>query len=196
MLVDFNMIKFNPPISIQKEVVPVCDFTYTPSLKGVSLEYALEHSNAVVQNVISQIPLQYKHKYITVFVKPMQTTVGESTCLAGWHIDAVETPYKARTNRSELHHIWCGYSNDTTEFIETPLMLNLDAHDDLVTMREKIELQPYVVTKIPRHTIVSYERLNLHRGPICQESTNRLLIRVSETDTMFGGMRLHKENRL
>lgn len=182
-------INFNPKLMIQEEVLPLLGFTKTTELKGVSMEYALANSNEVVRQVLSKMPLQNKHKYITVFVKPMQTKIGSPTCIPGWHIDAVSTPLKARTNHHEIHHIWCGYSNDTTEFIDTPLLIDITDDDTLQTMKNKIEKYKYNILKIPKNTIVTYSRLNLHRAAICKESSDRLLIRVSETDTLFGGIK-------
>jgi hypothetical protein len=189
-----NTTTINPPIKVGAVVVPPLLPSPQLELKGVTFEFAMGNSNEAVQQVLLQMYplLQHKHKYVSVFVKPMHTTIGKPTCIEGWHFDTVENPLSFPDVTPEVHHIWVGYSNDTTQFITTKVALTLDGTEKLADIRGMVEEQPYEVVSIPANTIVTYNRFNLHRGPICSAASYRLLVRVSETDIFFGAKKVGK----
>lgn len=184
-----NMINiFSTDVKIGREVLPISEAINDQiNIKGLPLDKAYMISNDVVKNVLDNIkPLLFNNfKHTLVFIKPMFTKIGKPTCLEGWHYDCYENPTRYNDD-TEIHHIWCGYSNDTTEFI-FPKDFYILEQERLTGIRGRLDYCDSKIIKIPKNTICTYNRYNAHRGPLCTEESYRLLIRVTETNRQFGG---------
>lgn len=181
-------ILLNPPLSVKKADHDLSWSAFHCKFKNADMDYVRKNSNESIRNLLDQVPLENHHRYLCVDIKPIVTDPGQCVCLPGWHLDTVENPFNS-DELPERHHIICLLSDDTTEYIETPLDLDIDHSDSIKDIRIKIDAVPYSVYKAPRDAFVTYGRLNLHRGPVAVTSGQRVLVRVSETNVI-------KPNRL
>jgi hypothetical protein len=176
-------VTFNPPVRVNQLDEEISSSNFVHRFKNADLDFVLKQSSEDIRQLLNSAPLEFKHKYICVDIKSIITVEGQCVCLPGWHLDTVENPFNS-DEKYETHHILCLHSDDTTEYIKTELTLDIDPHDRIHTIRDKIDAVPYDVFKAPRNAYITYSRLNFHRGPWAARAGRRTLIRLSETDVI------------
>lgn len=120
-----------------------------------------------------------KHDRVVVDLKVVDLKEGETTCIPGWHIDTVVTPY--HDSLPENHLIFC--TEFGTEFLNTPVEFN----PNMMHFREVLEtLGEHEVFTADPGKVYRYSRTHFHRGPKVTRDCRRLLMRITETNVIPG----------
>ena len=170
-------ITFSQP---QEDDFPELQFKYA------DFGHVYKNTTDYVRQVLDSCQLQHNHKWAVVDVKVTQIFPGKAPCLPGWHCDTLIDPYDVR--REEIHHLYVTGGASLTEFISSPVELEVDSelqHQKLLhSFRKQLETLEYGVVKVPSCRVVTYGRFDFHRGSLGLFSEKRLLIRVTETDVV------------
>lgn len=155
-------------------VLPEYDWKYAP------FDLAYRSLPPFFQYVVSQAPLEHKHKRVLLDVKVQHLTPDRESCIPGWHLDGPPNPL--HPSRPEKHHLFI-MGGAPTEFVGQSLVLWLPDKEDTH--------QKDLVSQIPEEVAVeaigldafyTFDRFDWHRGVIADHPLTRVLIRVTETD--------------
>jgi len=176
-------VKFNS--GLQFTPVVVGDFEIpTVNWKYASLKHVMEQesTNDTVRQIVSQCPLQNKHKRVLIDIKVQHLTPDVTSCIPGWHIDGPGNPL--HQSKPEVHHLYIHEEGGETEFIADSFELDIDeemSHDQIV----KLIPRNVKITKTKAGQFATFTRFDFHRGINVQKPMTRLLIRLTETDTIL-----------
>jgi len=156
-------------------VLPEYDWKYAP------FDLAYRSLPPFFQYVVSQAPIEHKHKRVLIDVKVQHLTPEKESCLPGWHLDGPPNPLHAAL--PEKHHLLI-MGGAPTEFVGQKLVLSVpdvDTHqkDLLAQIPEDVSIEP-----IGLDAFYSFTRFDWHRGVFAEQPLTRVLIRVTETDVI------------
>jgi hypothetical protein len=175
---------FNSILLREGKVLSPLNLSGFPSLncKYASLKYVKTHANDYVRYVIDNIQLVGGYKYTLVDVKFQHIEKNKCPCIYGWHCDSVIDPF--HPSKPETHHLFVSGKHCLTKFIAEPIELVVEPENTLRNFQKQIEEKyPSVrIREVPSNTIVSYGRFDFHSGKYAEETEDRLLIRITETD--------------
>lgn len=161
------------------------DFPVT-QFKCADINYVRQNTTDYVREILDAAPIKNQHKHVVVDVKVTLIKKNKPPCLPGWHCDTVINPFE--DSLPENHHLFVSGNASRTEFIGTPVELNVPfdlKHQSLLkNFREQLEQLNFYVYKIPSCQFASYGRFHFHRGSLGLYDEKRLLIRVSETNVI------------
>lgn len=192
-LIAFN---FQPP-----QVTPLDDLpevlTEFPNedWKYADIDVVHARTNDLVRRIIEAAPLRGGFKRVLVDVKVQDLTPSICSCLPGWHIDGAFPAARPVGSTPDQHHL-CVLNGPLTEFITTPLLLSVH-NPRKPTMMD-------VVTQIPKdvafascapNAITSFTSHDFHRGVHATHPTRRLLVRLTETNTILARNTPHKPSQ-
>lgn len=150
--------------------VPVQMLKYKPL--SVTLWDSLpQQAQEVVSVMWNNLEEGYKNTLLDFKVRELN--VGDCGCpLEGWHIDVTRNPnHEGKPDRHMIYSTVVG-----TEFMTTPITTD---SDDFAQVHIPDNAG---VWQAPADSIVIYDRLNMHRGPVVQQPCRRVLIRLTQTD--------------
>jgi len=165
--------------------VELTNFEYpTVNWKYASLKHVLKHqsTNATVRQLISQCPIKNGHKRVLIDVKVQNLIQTKTSCIPGWHLDGPGNPL--HKSKPEIHHLYIHEVGGETEFIGEEFELELRremSHKDVVDMIPK----DLSVTKARAGYFTTFTRFDFHRGINVKSPMKRLLVRITETDTII-----------
>ena len=158
-----------------EEDLPMVFFKYAP------IDYVRENSNAYVNHVLNNMPIQHKHRRVLVDVKLHDLNEGDVPCIPGWHCDSIVDPF--HKSRPEVHHIFVTGAGCLTEFMKSLVELNIEKDDMFNSLRRQLKRKQGLETfHVDSCRIMSYSRFSFHRGVSAKKKEKRLLIRVTESD--------------
>jgi hypothetical protein len=165
-------------VDIKNFQLPTLNYKYA-SLKHV---LGLESTNGTVRQIVEQCPLQLKHKRVLIDVKVQHLVPSKTSCIPGWHLDGPGNPL--HPSKPELHHLYIHQEGGETEFIDGEFELDID---DTMTHHDIVQLVPnnVAVTKTKPKHFATFTRFDFHRGINVSKPMTRLLIRLTETDTIL-----------
>tara|TARA_Y100001938_G_scaffold117430_1_gene161954 strand:- start:729 stop:1415 length:687 start_codon:yes stop_codon:yes gene_type:complete len=176
----------------------------TPNLRRASLPNAAMFGGPLVRKCLEQAPLAGDRLHIIVDTKVSMLMPGWLPAIPGWHTDGVPrgrnlNPAAAgQPSMAEQHQqSEAGYfpryhtiivGNDCpTEFLHSPLTLALEhgeSEDLYAEMTRLVDGGGHVVD-VPRpNEWVTWDWWNIHRATEATERGWRLLVRVTESDTI------------
>lgn len=176
--VRFNQcLKFTP--------VSVTDFEYpTVNYKYALLKHVLSlpTTNDTVRQIVAQCPLRNDHKRVLIDIKVQHLTPSKTSCIPGWHLDGPGNPL--HPSKPEIHHLYIHQEGGETEFIGKPFELHIDETMKHKTVVDMIPKKVPVTKTKPKH-FATFTRFDFHRGINVKHPMIRLLIRLTETDTII-----------
>lgn len=153
-----------------------------PFVKTASFDDLYKHGTSDLKNFLDQVPLQYKHKHITVnmeiqLLSPERTTAPRSN----WHFDGLSFRPQDESNC----HLFVSDCYARTEFLKDELDLpQFDTNSDLINvelfMNQNLDLIEPV--KMPANRFVTFNELHFHRPVRADRTEFRFMIRVLESD--------------
>jgi hypothetical protein len=174
---------FDFPLSFRQVILE--DFEYpTVNWKYADLDFVLNHESTkkALRSIISQCPLQRKHKRILIDVKVQNLVPEKTSCIPGWHLDGPENPL--HNSKPEIHHLYIRETGGETEFINQKLSFE-HVHSE-TKQSELVKQIPHNVsiTKARAGYFTTFSRFNFHRGIHVKNPMKRILVRLTETDTI------------
>lgn len=175
-IVDFNFAK---PI--------VTDLGFTPEIgdlpaedwKYADVRHVYPRTSDLVRKIIDKAPITGGFKRVLIDVKVQDLTPDFHSCIPGWHIDgAFPRPY----DEPDIHHL-CVLNGPLTEFIAEPVTLRVSYPVDMADILPQIPADVRVTTCAP-NAITTFTSFDFHRGVIAKAPTRRLLVRLTETNTI------------
>ena len=183
-------VKFNQGLQFTPVVVE--DFEMpTVNWKYALLKHVQDHpsTNKTVAQIISQCPLRGQHKRVLIDIKVQHLTPDVTSCIPGWHIDGPGNPL--HPSKPEVHHLYIHEEGGETEFIAEPFELEIDeemSHAQIV----KLIPSNIKITKTKACQFATFTRFDFHRGINVQKPMTRLLVRLTETDTILPSNKPYK----
>lgn len=150
--------------------------------KYADVQFVYSRTTDLVRKVIDATPLKGGFKRVLIDVKVQDLTPEITSCIPGWHIDGA---FPEDGVVPDHHHLFVT-NGPPTEFIGEPFTLSStdpikDHFRTLVGMAPK-QLKVIACTPNAINTFTSYD---LHRGVVAARPTRRLLIRLTETNTIL-----------
>jgi hypothetical protein len=128
-------------------------------------------AQAIVGEMLKSASFSFKSTLLDFKVR--QLDEGDCGCpLEGWHIDVTRNPN--HPSKSDRHLIY-------STIVGTEFLLDKIETDAIDFAEVGLEGKSNI-WQAPANSIVAYDRLNLHRGPIVREPCKRVLIRLTQTD--------------
>lgn len=176
-LVRFNQGVKEVPVKIQNFEYPKVNWKYA------SLQHVLkqESTNDTIKQIVEQCPLYNQHKRILIDIKVQHLVPELTSCIPGWHLDGPGNPL--HPSKPELHHLYIHEEGGETEFIGEPFDLEISnemSHSDIV----KLIPEGLKVIKVKAGSFTTFTRFDFHRGINVKKPLKRLLVRLTETDTI------------
>lgn len=156
-------------------VLPEYDWKYAP------FDLAYRSLPPFFQYVVSQAPIEHKHKRVLIDVKVQHLTPDRESCLPGWHLDGPPNPLHPAL--PEKHHLLI-MGGAPTEFVAQKLILSVP--DEKTHQKELLPQIPEDVSVEPigLDAFYTFTRFDWHRGVFAEQPLTRILIRVTETDVI------------
>jgi hypothetical protein len=155
--------------------LPPADLMAEPiKLRRIKFEKAIQF-HPYVATLLNEVPMINGFNYTFVDIKVQHLVRGQPTEVVGPHIDFRMEPVKKGS--FELNHLWASHAPTVFSSVNEPL-----DPSDRKTFQQKAK-QSYYSAK-PRHWY-TYDRHQIHWGPVVQRPTKRLFLRVSQTMENF-----------
>jgi hypothetical protein len=150
------------------------------SFKYSDINFVRKNTTDYVRHILDKVNVQGKHKNVLVDIKVHTLKQGQIPALPIWHLD--NTNHPDNPAREEVNHLFLMGDFCLTEFLKTEI--EVDGIDFDSKKRYNWDtMVPERGVAIPANTIVTYGR-HLHRAVPSLSDGIRLLIRVTETDTV------------
>lgn len=153
--------------------------------KYVDVEFVYPRTTDLIRKVIDASPLVGTFRRVLVDVKVQDLTPDIYSCIPGWHLDGA---FPKNDELPDHHHLFV-MNGPLTEFIDEPVEIDVAAFlaAPVVDMRDILRQIPqsvHVATCAPNaiNTFTSYD---FHRGVKATSPTRRLLVRLTETNTVL-----------
>lgn len=152
--------------------------------KYADVEFVYRRTNDLVRSIIDAAPVSANFKRILIDVKVQDLTPDIYSCIPGWHLDGA---FPREGVEPDRHHLFV-MNGPMTEFVAEPLELEV-----FTSARTRDVDMTYLVAQIPAGVAVSaaapdaittFTSYDFHRGVRATEPTRRLLVRLTETDTV------------
>jgi len=160
-----------PPIG---EDWPADDWKYA------DVEFVYPRTTDLVRFLIDNTPLKGIFKRVLIDVKVQDLTPDIYSCIPGWHLDGA---FPEEGGTPDYHHLFV-MNGPPTEFIDEPMDLKVSHPVDMQALLRQIPMDVKVATCTPEaiNTFTSYD---FHRGVMTTVPTRRLLVRLTETNTVL-----------
>jgi len=149
--------------------------------KYADIEYLFPRLPSTLQHVVEQAPLKGGYKRTLLDIKVQLLVPEKTSCIPGWHLDGPENPL--HDSQPEVHHLFVR-GGGPTEFIDQELTLqvqpDMNQRELVAQIPDEVSIKP-----IGLNAFHSFTRFDFHRGVNVAKPLTRLLIRVTETDTIL-----------
>lgn len=182
-LIPFN---FQPTISTKLIDIPeIIEDWPEDDWKYADVEFVYPRTNDLVRSIIDQTPLRGDFKRVLIDVKVQDLTPEIYSCIPGWHIDGAFPAFPHPWTVPDHHHL-CVLNGPLTEFIARPVLINVDdpAKPDMKAILAQIP-DDVPVTTCGERAITTFTSYDFHRGVKATHPTRRLLVRLTETNTVL-----------
>jgi hypothetical protein len=157
---------------------PVDDWKYA------DMEFVYPRTTDLVRYVVDAAPLTGRFKRILIDVKVQDLTPDITSCIPGWHIDGA---FPEDGVADDTHHLFV-MNGPLTEFIDEPVEMHSLSRESIklnfALLAAGIRKDVKVATCAP-NAITTFTSRDFHRGVVAREPTRRLLIRLTETNTVL-----------
>ncbi|SCW95369.1 hypothetical protein [Ancylobacter rudongensis] len=153
---------------------PVDDWKYA------DVEFVYPRTTDLVRTVIDRAPITGKFKRVLIDVKVQDLTPEFCSCIPGWHLDGAFPKPGALPDH---HHLFV-MNGPLTEFIDEPVACEVSYPVDMPAILRQIPRNVRIGTCAP-NAITTFTSYDFHRGVTASAPTRRLLVRLTETNTVF-----------
>lgn len=180
MKMTFNSHK--PHITPLHDLPEIGDDWPVDDWKYADVEFVFPRTTNLVRRVIYDAPLNRsgRFKRVLVDVKVQDLTPDITSCIPGWHLDGAFPKPGVLPDR---HHLFI-LNGPLTEFIDEPLNLEVSDPIDMPALIRQISQDVKVTTCAP-DAITTFTSYDFHRGVVAKAPTRRLLVRLTETNTVL-----------
>lgn len=148
--------------------------------KYADVAFVFPRTSDLVRRIIETAPLGLGFKRVLIDVKVQDLTPDIYSCIPGWHIDGA---FPDETKTPDRHHLFV-MNGPLTEFIDEPVTCSVGEPVDMQDVLRQVPLDVKVTTCVP-DAITSFTSFDFHRGVRATEPTRRLLVRLTETNTVI-----------
>jgi len=177
MKMTFNGLK---PLVTPLDLPPIGEDWPVDDWKYADVEFVYPRTTDLVRRIISAAPVSRAFKRILIDVKVQNLTPEVTSCLPGWHLDGAFPEPGVYPDR---HHLIV-LNGPLTEFIDEPLDLYIDDPLNMPSLIRQIPSDVKVTTCAP-NAITTFTSYDFHRGVVAKKPTRRLLVRLTETNTVL-----------
>lgn len=177
----FNHTK--PSVTELRDLPPLENNWPADDWKYADVKFVYPRTSDLVRAVIDAAPISGLFKRVLIDVKVQDLTPDIYSCIPGWHFDGAFPQEGVEPDR---HHLFV-MNGPLTEFIKNPVTLTTTGDNFEDHIREILSKIPgdVEVTTCAANAITSFTSYDLHRGVQATEPTRRLLVRVTETNTIL-----------
>lgn len=147
--------------------------------KYADVEFVYPRTNDLVRKVIRAAPVSHRFKRVLIDVKVQDLTPEIYSCTPGWHLDGAFPQEGVEPDR---HHLFI-MNGPLTEFIDEPVVCDVNCPVDMKVILQQIPADVKVATCVP-NAITTFTSYDFHRGVKAAAPTRRLLVRLTETNTV------------
>lgn len=153
--------------------------------KYADVQHVYPRTSELVRKVVDAAPLTGRFKRVLIDVKVQDLIPDIYSCLPGWHIDGA---FPQKGLDPDIHHLFV-MNGPLTEFIATPVTLEVRTN----ALTRLVDI-PHLIGQIPQdvsvetcaaNAITTFTSYDFHRGVKATEPTRRLLVRLTETNTVM-----------
>lgn len=168
---------------------PVDDWKYA------DIDVVHARTNDLVRAIIDAAPLIGSFKRVLVDVKVQDLTPDIYSCIPGWHLDGAFPASRPGDAIPDHHHL-CVLNGPLTEFINQPLALQVEdpRKPNMAAILAQIPHDVSITTCAAR-AITTFTSHDFHRGVRTTAPTRRLLVRLTETNTIVARNRPQKPSQ-
>ncbi|POO54366.1 hypothetical protein CPJ18_02390 [Agrobacterium rosae] len=169
-----------PPIVTNLRFTPEIGDWPVDDWKYADVQHVYLRTTDLVRRIIDATPISGEFRRVLIDVKVQDLTPDVHSCIPGWHIDGAFPHPGIEPDR---HHLFV-MNGPLTEFINEPVECEVG---DPVDMTEVVQqIPPDVrVSKCASNAITTFTSLDFHRGVVAEKKTRRLLVRLTETNTVL-----------
>lgn len=166
----------------------VTDLGFTPEVgdwpaddwKYADVQFVYPRTNDLVRQIIDKAPLAGHFKRVLIDVKVQDLTPDIFSCIPGWHIDGA---FPIDGIDPDRHHLFV-MNGPLTEFIAEPVTCEIERPVNMANILRQIPRDVKVSTCAP-NAITTFTSYDFHRGVKTDKPTRRLLVRLTETNTVL-----------
>lgn len=168
----------------------VADMFPEDDWKYADVHHVHSRTNDLVRAIIDRAPLKGGFRRTLIDVKVQDLTPDIWSCVPGWHIDG-QVPNGE--DQPDVHHL-CVLNGPQTEFVAEPVQINLGTMPDFFKMADLAAKVPanVKVAAAREGFITTFTSYDFHRGVKAAAPTRRLLVRLTETNTVLARNQPHK----
>jgi hypothetical protein len=148
--------------------------------KYADVEFVYRQTNDLVRSIVDAAPISGLFKRVLIDVKVQDLTPDIFSCIPGWHLDGAFPTDGVEPDR---HHLFV-MNGPLTEFIDEPVLCTVNYPVDMPSIVRQIRHDVRVETCAP-NAITTFTSYDFHRGVKATEPTRRLLVRLTETNTVL-----------
>lgn len=148
--------------------------------KYADVEFVYSRTSDLVRKVIDAAPLTGRFKRVLIDVKVQDLTPDIYSCIPGWHLDGA---FPKEGQDPDYHHLFV-MNGPLTEFIAEPVTCGVDLPVDMQAILRQIP-QDVKIATCALNAITTFTSYDFHRGVRAVKPTRRLLVRLTETNTIL-----------
>jgi hypothetical protein len=148
--------------------------------KYADVEFVYQRTSDLVRKVIEATPLTGRFKRVLIDVKVQDLTPDIFSCIPGWHLDGA---FPKDGFEPDHHHLFV-MNGPLTEFIAEPVVCDVGEVVDMPAILRQIPIDVRIDTCAP-NAITTFTSFDFHRGVKATAATRRLLVRLTETNTVL-----------
>jgi hypothetical protein len=148
--------------------------------KYADVEFVYSRTSDLVRSIIDATPLVGGFRRTLIDVKVQDLTPDIYSCVPGWHIDGA---FPTLFEKPDQHHL-CVLNGPQTEFVDEAIWVVPMMPLSMAGLAAQI---PATVRVAPAQAgaITSFTSYDFHRGVKAEAPTRRLLVRLTETNSIL-----------
>ncbi|MEZ2132518.1 MULTISPECIES: hypothetical protein [unclassified Sinorhizobium] len=148
--------------------------------KYADVHHVYPRTTDLVRKIIDTAPITGRFRRVLIDVKVQDLTPDIYSCIPGWHLDGA---FPDEAEEPDNHHLFV-MNGPMTEFIDEPVKCEIGEPVDMKSILQQIPLDVKVTTCAP-NAITTFTSFDFHRGVKADKPTRRLLVRLTETNTVL-----------
>lgn len=148
--------------------------------KYADVSHVYPRTSDLVRKIIDAAPIRGHFKRVLVDVKVQDLSPEICSCIPGWHIDGA---FPSPDEEPDTHHLFV-MNGPLTEFIADPVTCDVACPINMQDILRQIP-SDVSITTCAANAITTFTSYDFHRGVVAKSPTRRLLVRITETNTVI-----------